>query len=81
MDRRISSIVWETLRLIFGLSILATWDGWFTLGASLPVSSSMIAWYLWISYGISFFFVAFDFLNDSSEDVRGANLWPAFEKN
>ena len=81
MDRRISSIVWETLRLIFGLFILATWDGWFTLGASLPVSSSMIAWYLWISYGISFFFVAFDFLNDSSEDVRGANLWPAFEKN
>ena len=81
MDRRISSIVWETLRLIFGLFILTTWDGWFTLGASLPVSSSMIAWYLWISYGISFFFVAFDFLNDSSEDVRGANLWPAFEKN
>ena len=81
MDRRISSIIWETLRLIFGLFILTTWDGWFTLGASLPVSSSMIAWYLWISYGISFFFVAFDFLNDSSEDVRGANLWPAFEKN
>ena len=36
MDRRLSSLLWETLRLIFGLLIISTWDGWFTLGSDFP---------------------------------------------
>ena len=67
MDRRIASVFWESLRLILGLFIMATWDGWFTLSFTLPVSSPYIIGYLWVSYAISFFFVAFDFLNDSSD--------------
>ena len=80
MDRRIASVFWESLRLILGLFIIATWDGWFTLSYTLPLSSQYIIGYLWVSYAMSFFFVAFDFLEDSSLDSRGANLWPDFVK-
>ncbi len=80
MDRRIASAFWESLRLILGLFIIATWDGWFTLSYTLPLSSPYIIGYLWVSYAMSFFFVAFDFLKDSSLDSRGANLWPEFLK-
>ena len=80
MDRRIASVFWESLRLILGLFILATWDGWFTLGSILPMSSAYIIGYFWVSYALSFLFVAFDFLQDSTLDSRGANLWPQFVK-
>jgi len=80
MDRRLSSLLWETLRLIFGLLIIVTWDGWFTLGGDFPFSTAYITMYLWLSYLLSFFFVAFDFTHDTSEDIRGANLWPQFVK-
>ncbi|WP_413998503.1 sterol desaturase family protein [Flavobacterium sp. W1B] len=61
MDSRNSSVFWETIRFLFGISILFYFGNWFGLNAQLPIINYIIGSYLLISLSISAYFVAFEF--------------------
>lgn len=61
MDKRNSSIFWETIRFFFGMGIIFYFGNWFELNAQLPIINYIIAGYLFISLLVTVYFTAFEF--------------------
>lgn len=61
MDKRNSSIFWETIRFFLGMGIIFYFGNWFELNAQLPIINYIIAGYLLISLLVTVYFTAFEF--------------------
>lgn len=61
MDKRNSSIFWETIRFFLGMGIIFYFGNWFELNAQLPIINYIIASYLFISLLVTVYFTAFEF--------------------
>ncbi len=61
MDLNKFSIVWETTRLVFGISILFYWGDWFGLNKYFSLGNYFILAYLVISFLLNFYFVQYHF--------------------
>lgn len=61
MDKRNSSIFWETIRFFLGMGIIFYFGNWFELNAQLPIINYIIAGYLFISLLVTVYFTAFEF--------------------
>jgi alkylglycerol monooxygenase len=61
MDQKKLSILWESLRLIFGFGILFQLGDWFGLNTLVPTANYFIIAYLLFSLAITIYFVVFEF--------------------
>ena len=61
MDTRKISIFWESIRFIFGISILAYLGDWFSISQFLPYANYIIIGYLTLSLIVTVYFVSVNF--------------------
>jgi alkylglycerol monooxygenase len=61
MDLNKFSILWESVRLLFGIAIVFYLGDWFGLNAILPVGNYVVIAYLLISYLLNIYFVQVQF--------------------
>jgi alkylglycerol monooxygenase len=61
MDLNKFSILWESLRLLFGIAIVYYLGDWFGLNATLPVGNYVVIGYLLVSFLLNIYFVQFHF--------------------
>lgn len=65
MDKNRFAWIFETIRLIFGLALLYTMDGWFAIDKLVPFGSALVAAYLILSWLVSFYFTQIEFKHES----------------
>lgn len=65
MDKHKFSIYWESFRLLCGISILLYFGDWFGLNSFFPLSNYIIITYLLFSFGMSIYFIFFEFKIES----------------
>lgn len=73
MDKKSLSLVWESLRLIFGASIIYFYGDWFGLNAYISYGNYLVLGYLLLSWGVNGLLVLQikDFIPAFSETKKG----------
>lgn len=66
MDMRKFSVLWETLRLVFGIGILFYHGDWFGLNAVFPYGNYIVSGYLALSLLVNIYFVGVKFAKEKS---------------
>ena len=61
MDLNKFSIVWEAIRLLFGMGIIFYFGDWFGLNTFLPIGNYFVMAYLLISFLLNIYFVHYQF--------------------
>jgi alkylglycerol monooxygenase len=67
MDLNTFSILWESVRLIFGFAIIYYFGDWFGLNTILPLGNYLVIGYLLLSFFISVYFVQVEFKNINTQ--------------
>jgi hypothetical protein len=61
MDTRKVSVLWEGIRFLFGIGIIAYFGDWFGMNQLFPYSNAIIITYLVLSLGVSVYLVSVNF--------------------
>ncbi|UQD56796.1 sterol desaturase family protein [Flavobacterium sp. K5-23] len=61
MDTRKVSVLWEGIRFLFGIGIIAYFGDWFGMNQLFPYSNTIIITYLVLSLGVSVYLVSVNF--------------------
>jgi sterol desaturase/sphingolipid hydroxylase (fatty acid hydroxylase superfamily) len=61
MDTRKFSVLWEGIRFLFGIGIIAYFGDWFGMNQLFPYSNAIIITYLVLSLGVSVYLVSVNF--------------------
>ena len=64
MDKNKLAWVFETVRLLFGISLLYFLDGWFNLDSLIPYGSQIVFVYFILSWLMSFYFTQIEFKDE-----------------
>lgn len=65
MDKNRFAWIFETIRLMFGLSLLYYLGDWFGIDTLIPFGSTLIGGYLLLSWLVSFYFTQIEFKHES----------------
>lgn len=66
MDMNKYSIFWESIRMVFGISVVFYFGDWFGLNAILPSGNYVVLSYFIISFLLNVYFVQFQFKNNKA---------------
>lgn len=66
MDMNKYAILWETIRLFFGIAVIFYFGDWFGLNSILPSGNYVVLSYFIISFLLNFYFMQFQFKNNKA---------------
>ena len=61
MDTNNYSLLWESVRFVFGIGIISYFGNWFNIDANIPFGTQIVLSYLAISLGVNIYFVSSGF--------------------
>ena len=61
MDTNNYSLLWESVRFVFGIGIISYFGNWFNIDANIPFGTQIVISYLAISLGVNIYFVSSGF--------------------
>ena len=64
MDTNNYSLLWESVRFVFGIGIISYFGNWFNIDANIPFGTQIVISYLAISLGVNIYFVSSGFKSE-----------------
>ena len=64
MDTNNYSLLWESVRFVFGIGIISYFGNWFNIDANIPFGTQIVFSYLAISLGVNIYFVSSGFKSE-----------------
>lgn len=73
MDKNPYALIWEALKVAFGMGIILTTGDWFNMSNVFPIGKYLIIAYFTLSLAVTAWFVAVDFKKEATEKIMAAS--------